>query len=157
MRPGAIPALAGVVALLLAGCAPSADSTRLADEADIVAALETFPASIAARDLDGACDLFSEDAVLVYPGTADRDRTDFCEGLAERIANPAFTLSYEAPEIQQIVVDGDTAAVRLIWTGAAAVEGEAPERWREQGLDVLVRDADGSWRILVSHAFPLQE
>lgn len=143
--------------LLFAGCASrdASDGSTGDAEAEVVAALNDFPRAIADKDLDAACDLFAEDAILVFPGGPDRDREAFCDGLTDKFDQPDFTLSYEAPEIQQVVVDGDTAAVRLIWTGTAVSGGET-EEWREQGLDVLRRDDDGRWRILISHAFTLE-
>lgn len=154
LRSGIV--LAGL-ALFLTGCGGAPHHDAAADERRIVEALEGFPVAIAARDVDAACDLFAEDAILVYPGTPDRDRDAFCRGLNERLGDADFTLSYEPPEIQQVVIDGDTAAVRLIWTGTATSAGGEAETWREQGLDVLVRDTDERWRILISHAFPLQD
>jgi ketosteroid isomerase-like protein len=65
-------------------------------------------------------------------------------------------VSYRRPAIESIAVDGDLAAVRLIWTVTiTAADGTVLENAREKGLDVLRRRADGRWRISLSYAFPL--
>ncbi len=145
--------------LVLAGCAatPSPTPTPRSpadDEAGIRATLDAFPVAIAAKDAPTACGLFTTDAILVYQGEADRTRAEFCAQLRSQFANPALTIAYDPPDIQEILVSGDLASVRLIWTGTAS-QSLAVESIREQGLDVMRRDADGVWRIRISQAYPL--
>lgn len=146
-----------LAALAFAGCAATSTSSAGADAA-IRSTLVAFPAAFAARDAEAACGLFTADAVLVYPGTADRTQPEFCAQLERQFASEELVVAYDPPEIQEIVVapGGDQAAVRLVWTGTATRSDGTVERIREQGLDVLRRDDDGVWRIRISQAFPLE-
>ena len=54
------------------------------------------------------------------------------------------------------MADNDTVAVRLIWTLTVLdASGAALEIVKEQGIDVFRRQPDGSWKISISHAYPL--
>jgi hypothetical protein len=66
------------------------------------------------------------------------------------------SIVYEPPEIEDVLVDGDLAVVRLTWTGTIkGADGSLLEQTRERGLDVFGRQDDGHWRITTSYAFPL--
>jgi uncharacterized protein (TIGR02246 family) len=139
---GAVVALA-----LLAACA------RPSPERAIRAALEQWPRDWNARDVGAVCGLFAPDVVLTFPGAADRDHARMCRGFAATFADTGRTFRYDAPAIEEIVVDGDMAAVRLVWTlHVAGANGEVVER--ERGLDVFRRQPDGAWKIRISCAYP---
>ena len=58
------------------------------------------------------------------------------------------------PDINDVIVDGDLAVVRLIWTLTVRDgSGQVLETTVEDGVDVFRRQADGSWKIHISHAF----
>jgi uncharacterized protein (TIGR02246 family) len=139
--------------LLLAACGH--DPARDADE--IRARLTAWSAAWNVRDLPAVCDLFAPDVVLVFPAGPDRDHTAMCEGFGALFARTERTMRYDVPEIQDVFVDGDLAAVRLVWTAhltGEGIDGELVER--EQGVDVFQRQPDRRWRIRVSHAYPLR-
>ena len=122
--------------------------------AAIEAALEQWPNDFNAENLAGVCGLFADDVVLVYPGAPDRNRKEFCDQMQTLFDDPAKRFSYAAPDIGEVLVDGDLATVRLIWTLTVRdTSGKVLETVEENGLDVFRRQADGSWRIHVSHAF----
>lgn len=107
------------------------------------------------RNLSAACGLFADDVVLIYPGGPDRDRGQFCEQIRVLFADPAKRYTYAEPEIKEILVDGDLATVHLIWSLTVTdASGKTLETTREDGVDVFRRQADGSWQIHLSHAFP---
>jgi ketosteroid isomerase-like protein len=63
---------------------------------------------------------------------------------------------HAAPEIEEVLVDGDTAVVRLVWTLTVTdASGTAIDVVREKGLDVFRRQPDGTWKIRISYAYPL--
>jgi ketosteroid isomerase-like protein len=65
------------------------------------------------------------------------------------------TYHYDAPRIEEVLVSGDLAVVRVVWT--LHVSGPTPAEETvetENGVDVFRRQPDGAWRILLSHAFP---
>lgn len=139
--------------VLLAACGH--DSAR--DAADIRARLTAWPAAWNARDLAAVCDLFAPDVVLVFPDGPDRDHAAMCDGFRALFARTDRTMRYDRPDIEDVFVDGDLAAVRLVWTARITGAGVAGEQVEvEQGVDVLQRQPDGQWRIRVSHAYPLR-
>ena len=147
-----IRVLCVLAALLVAGCAATPDSAQ--DAAAIEAALRQFPEDFNAERVDAVCGLFSDDVVLVYPDSPDRNHTEFCDQMRKLFDDPTKTFSYAAPDVREVIVDGDLATVRLIWTLTVRdASGEVLETVEEDGVDVFRRQADGSWRIHISHAF----
>jgi uncharacterized protein (TIGR02246 family) len=147
-----------LAALLLAACAgettPTVDVE--ADKAAVRQVLNQWPQDFDAKDGPAVCSLFAPDAVVIFPGTADRDYQTTCNQLQAVLTDPELTYSYAAPDIQEVLVDGDLAAVRLIWTLTVTdTEGAVVETTRENGVDVFQRQSDGTWKIHISHAFPL--
>jgi steroid delta-isomerase len=57
-----------------------------------------------------------------------------------------------APEIKAILVSGDLAVVRLVWS-VMVQRGPTPAVSTESGLDVFRREPDGQWRIVRFLAF----
>ena len=145
--------VAAALCSLLAACGPS----PAADTADIRAALEAFPRDFNDKDLEATCGLFAEDVVLNFPGRApENGRAEFCDKIRSTFADPTKTYSYGPPEIREVLVDGDLATVALIWTLTVRdASGKVLETVREDGVDVFRRQSDGTWRIHISHAFPI--
>jgi ketosteroid isomerase-like protein len=57
-----------------------------------------------------------------------------------------FTYSLD---IKEIIVAGDLAVVRLVWTLKVTVPGTANAvETKEPGLDLFRRQPDGSWKII---------
>ncbi len=144
-----------LVMATLAGCGhDSGSSDPAADRAAIEAALLQWPEDFDAKNLDAVCGLFADDVVLVYPDSPDRGHQQFCDQMREVFHDPAKKFTYAAPDIQEVLVDGDLATVRLIWTLTVRdASGRVLETVKENGVDVFRRQADGSWKIHVSHAF----
>ena len=100
------------------------------------------------------CGLFADDVVLSYPGSADRGHDAFCTQMKSRFQDPAKRYTYADPDIEEILVDGDLGAVKLIWKLTVTdPSGKVLESTAEDGVDVFQRQADGSWKIRFSHAF----
>jgi uncharacterized protein (TIGR02246 family) len=127
-----------------------------ADERDIRRALNAWPAAWDAHDAGAVCDLFAPDAVFVFPGGPDRTYGQACAQFTDLINRTDRSIVYQPPEIEDVLVDGDLAVVRLTWTGTIkGVDGSLLEQTKERGLDVFGRQDDGHWRITTSYAFPL--
>jgi len=146
-------------AALTGAPAPAAADTPpdpAADRAAITRALNAWPGAWARRDAAAICDLFAPDAVLSFPGGPDRTARQACAQFRALTADRRRSVRYRRPRIESIAVDGDLAAVRLIWTyRIRGAHGRVLERGREKGLDVFARQPDGAWRISVSFAYPL--
>ncbi len=124
-----------------------------ADKAQITARLDGFSDAFNARDAAGVCDLFAPDLVATIPLGRDVSRDKLCGNLGRLLAMKDLQLHYDHPEIDEIIVSGDLAVVRLIWT-LTAKKGELSDTTQEGGLDVFRRQPDGRWSIARMAAFP---
>ena len=135
---------------LLAAAASLPASAQTADEeqAAIRAALLKWSADFNAGDATAACGLFAPNLRYDYRGAPERNAHDMCDLLHRSLADKARRFRY-SPDIKEIIVSGELAVVRVVWTltvtplnGAAKAEVS-----KEYGLDVFAKQADGSWQI----------
>ena len=125
---------------------------------EIVNRLQKWPEDFNAKNIKEVCGLFASDLIASYPGTADRNYEEMCRNLTATLTNPDKIFRYEAPKIEQIIIEGNMAVVRLIWTLRTSTQnGSETELIKEKGLDVFKRQADGTWRIAISYAYPLSD
>ncbi|HEV7734162.1 MAG TPA: nuclear transport factor 2 family protein [Candidatus Binatia bacterium] len=137
------------LACLLTACGESKP------EQAVRAVLAQWPRDWNARNVPAVCGLFAPDVVLSFPGGPDRDHATMCRGFTTTLARTDRILRYDAPEIEDVFVDGDLAAVRLVWTLRITGDGLPAEIVeKERGLDVFQRQSDGTWKIRVSYAYP---
>jgi len=130
--------------VLAASLALTGAPTALAAAADdIRARLEQWTDDFNAGRADGICDLFSKQAISNYRGQPERSYDEICGLLQDSLADPARDYRYEL-EIREIIVEGDLAVVRLVWTLFIAPLNITSI---EPGIDVFRREADGKWRI----------
>ena len=95
--------------------------------------------------------------VASYPGTKDRNYREMCRSLDASLTGADKIFRYETPEIEQILIDGDLAVVRLVWTLKISFKNRTDtETIKEKGLDIFKRQPDGSWKIAISYAYPLE-
>jgi uncharacterized protein (TIGR02246 family) len=138
-------------ACLAAGAIGPAQANVEADKAAIAARLTDWTAAFNARDAAAVCDLFAPDLVSTMRGRRDEGRDAVCKRIAAALADRSMEMRY-APDIEEIVVSGDLAFVRVVWT--VTVERGATKRVStEPGLDVFRRQPDGRWRIARFLAF----
>ena len=62
------------------------------------------------------------------------------------MARPDLQLHYDSPEIREIIISGDIAIVRPIWTLTTRKAGEQ-DVTTEAGIDIFKRQPDGRWSI----------
>jgi uncharacterized protein (TIGR02246 family) len=129
----------------------SAQADVEADKAAIAARLPDFTAAFNARDAAGACDIFAPDLVSAMRGRPDNGREAVCKRIAAALAERTKTMLY-APDIEEIIVSGDLAIVRLVWNVTKTQSGAARVS-RKPGLDVFRRQPDGKWSIARFLAF----
>lgn len=143
-----------IVAFLVCSCqGASKEEANLARQ-EIVQRLQQWPLDFNARRIEPVCQLFAPDLVASYPDSKDRNYAEMCRGLTRVLADQETSYHYEAPEIEQIIIEGNMAVVRLIWPLTIThMDGRAPEMVREKGIDLFRRQSDGSWRIAISYAF----
>jgi len=145
----------GFVAALFAGLtlAPLPAAAQPSAEAEIRKTLAQWTEDFNARRADRVCDLFAKDLVAKFRGAPERGYARQCELLTSALADPKRRF-HNALEIREILVFGDTAIARVVWTQTIGDNDSGREsRTVESGLDVLRRDADGRWRIIRYLAF----
>ena len=107
---------------------------------------ETFSAG----DLDALVALYEEDVILVpQPGEAVTGIDGIREALSAFLAmRPTFNL-----EVRKVLQTGDIALSFAEWTlSGTGPDGEAIEM-AAQTSDVLRRQPDGSWRIVIDNPY----
>jgi steroid delta-isomerase len=148
---GVLFRLLGFLGLLAPlACTPALADAE-ADKAAIAGRLEAWADAFNARDVARTCDLFSADLASTMRGRADEGRDAVCRRIASALADRGVTMRY-APDIHEILVSGDLAVVRLVWS-VTVQRGPKPAVSKEPGLDVFRREPDGQWRIIRFLAF----
>jgi steroid delta-isomerase len=142
------------IAALTAPLDPSggAEPTETAEN-EIRSAIENWRSAFNARDEDRVCALFAPDLVANYQGEPERDFTSLCEMLREAVRDPYVTYRYSA-EINEIVVYGKTAVVRLVWALEIDKAGSPTQKIEEPAVDIFHRQVDGAWKISRYLAYP---
>jgi steroid delta-isomerase len=147
-------ALVGVA--LLAGMLP----TRAAAQSDgaaqtaIRAALTQWMADFNARRIDKVCDLFAPDLIAQFRGQPETSYTALCNQLTHSLSDPTRTYSYSLA-INEILVFGDIAVVRLVWTLKVERPGASAVTTDETGMDIFRRQPNGDWKIARFIAYDL--
>jgi steroid delta-isomerase len=138
-----VAAAAAVLALLSPVAAQSDDGAEKA----IRDVLSKWTADFNARDASRICDLFAPDLRYDFRGMPERDYNAMCSALHRALGDRSKTLSYSF-DIKEIIVSGDMAIVRLVWTSRLSRDGSSQViETKEPGIDVFRRQADGKWRI----------
>jgi ketosteroid isomerase-like protein len=144
------PAHAAILALaLLAAGTLGAPSARAAGgaEAAIRQALERWREDFNSKNTTHVCDLFAPDLIASFEGQPEHDFTQVCNLLTTSLENPERRYLYSL-DVKEIIVSGDLAVVRLVWTLDIEDKGGARQSFDETGLDVFRSGPDGRWRII---------
>ena len=143
--------LVSFVVVLDIGSAIPARPDQAADTAAVTERLLQWVAAFIARDAAGTCDLFAPDLISTVPGGLNDDRNTVCARLAAVLAKTDIQFRY-TPDIHEIIVSGDYAVVRLIWSLTTTRAGQE-QIDKEAGMDLFQRQADGRWSIVRFVAF----
>lgn len=125
-------------------------------EGDIRAALSAWTAAFNARDAAAVCRLFSQDLRYDARGLPEQNYRDMCDRLHRSLADPDTRYRYTAA-INEILVSGDLAVVRLTWRLTTRRTGRPAAHTTEQGMDIFRRQPDGAWRIIRYIAYDLPQ
>jgi steroid delta-isomerase len=139
-------AILAIVCALAGGWSSARAQSAAQSESAIRTVLAQWTSAFNARDASHICDLFAPDLVYDYRGFPERDFPTLCRLLRRSLADPAKTFAY-ALDIKEIIVSGDMAIARLVWTLKVVSAGDKTEESREPGLDVFRKQPDGSWKI----------
>jgi ketosteroid isomerase-like protein len=142
---GAIAA-AMLATSLLAPYALAADDDSAAQN-QIRIALEKWKLDFNAGDTSQVCVLFAPDLISNFRGQPEDNYNTLCSNLQAALTDPAKTYHYDL-EIKEILVSGDLAVVRLVWSLKVGSKTSGPEETtREPGMDIFRRQPDGTWKI----------
>jgi ketosteroid isomerase-like protein len=141
------PRIAALAALLLlVGAAPALADDDAA-QAEIRATLARWTAEFNARDTGKVCDIFETDVLADIRTEPEQNYEIVCDRLKRSLTDPARSYSYSS-DIKEILVFGDVAVVRLVWTLTIAGGAEGEVKSIETGMDLFRRQADGGWKIM---------
>ncbi|MGC2199384.1 MAG: nuclear transport factor 2 family protein, partial [Stellaceae bacterium] len=149
-------ALSTAAAALAAPATPSAAQPIQTAEDAIRAVLEEWQSAFNNRDEQRVCDLFAPDLVANYQGEPERDYSSLCELLRSSLEDGQATYRYSM-RINEILVYGETAVVRLAWTLEVEKADAAKETIQEHAVDIFRRQAGGSWKISRYLAYPASD
>ena len=150
MAAGSIIAAAALTAPL--DSSGGAEPTEAAEH-EIRSAIENWRSAFNARHEDRVCALFAPDLVANYQGEPERDYASLCEMLRSAMRDPDVAYDYSV-QINEIMVYGDTAVVRLVWALEIDKAGSPAQTIEEPAVDIFHRQADGSWKISRYLAYP---
>jgi steroid delta-isomerase len=137
------PAL--IALTLLAAPLSAAAAERAEDE--VRAALAKWTQDFNAGNAEAVCTLFSPELRYDFRGYPERGFADICALLKRSLADGSKRYAYVL-EIREILVSGDMAVVRLVWTLTVTLPGGQTATSVEPGMDVLRRGPDGTWKII---------
>ena len=132
--------------LAVAATPQRAGADEAADKAAITARLRGFADAFNARDEAGSCDIFAPDLIATMPSALERSRESLCGNLDRLFTSADLRLHYDYPDIREIIISGDIAVVRIIWT-LTVRKGAEQDTTPESGIDVFRRQPDGRWSI----------
>ncbi len=136
---------AGLLALPLTAVADPATEQA---EQQIRRALTDWQLAFNAGDAGSVCKLFAPDLRYDYRGFPERGFAEVCGLLSGSLADKTRKYTYDLA-IKEVIVSGDLAAVRLVWTLTVKRAGQTVGSVSEEpGLDIFRRQGDGSWKII---------
>ncbi len=137
---------------------PSPPPSGQADANAIGNALTAWMTAFNGGDADGVCAIFAPDLRFDVGPFIDGTYNQLCDRLRRILQNRQATFQY-ALDIKEILISGDLAVVRLVWTLSVTHRGEErPVVTTEPGIDVMRHDQDGAWRIFrfIAYTAPRQ-
>jgi steroid delta-isomerase len=137
--------IVAIIAALTLGVLPARASDTPA-QSQIRTALIDWMEDFNAGRADKVCALFAPNLIVDFRGVPERGFAAQCELLRRALSDRARRFTY-AVDIKEIIVAGDVALVRLVWTSTLRSQGRPDVVTVEPGMDFFRRQPDGSWRI----------
>ena len=148
LRINALRCLAAIAIGLLVWSLPALAADRADGAATIRAEFVDWTQAYNARQADKVCGICSEDFRYKFGEVQDRGYNDVCPALRRLLGDETHRSHYTL-DLREILVYGDIAVVRLIWTLDSSQPGSsATVRTLEPGMDIFKRQNDGTWKII---------
>ncbi len=144
-----------LLAFMLAAPSVGADTARHAEE-EVRSALVKWTQDFNDGNVDAVCQLFSPELRYDFRGYPERGYADICSRLTRSLADGSKRYAY-ALDIREILVSGDIAVVRLVWTLNVTLANGQVVTSVEPGMDVFRREPDGAWKIIRYLAYEAPE
>lgn len=152
--------LRGVIAMMILISSFASRATAQPSDAgqtEIRAALTKWTTDFNAGNAQEVCDLFSHDLLYDYRGYPERKYKDICDLLQRSLTDRTKRYTYSLA-IKEVLVSGDLAVVRLIWTlKTTRIDGPGEAISEEPGMDIFRKQPDGSWKIIQFIAYEISE
>lgn len=150
MRLSVLPLAACALFLACVPARADSDSVR----AEIRSALIRWRDAFNTGDTRDVCSLFAPDLIARNQGQPPTGFDAVCDRLRRVLRDPERSFHY-ALRIDEILVSGDLAVARLVWTLDVRRKGAARHAVSEEvGMDVFRRQPDGSWKIARFVSYP---
>jgi len=143
-----------VAFMLFAAPAGAIAAERAEDE--VRSALTKWTQDFNAGKADAVCALFSPELRYDFRGYPERGYADICSRLKRSLADQSKRYAY-ALDLREILVSGDIAVVRLVWTLTVTLGNGQMVTSVEPGMDVFRKELDGSWKIIRYLAYETPE
>lgn len=114
---------------------------------DIRKALENWRDDFNARRATAICKLFSQQLRYDFRGLPEQNYDQLCQRLQHALINDSPSIHYDL-KIKEILVSGELAVVRLVWTSRLTQADGNIMTHQEPGLDVFARQRSGEWKII---------
>ncbi|HYZ43198.1 MAG TPA: DUF4440 domain-containing protein [Stellaceae bacterium] len=137
--------LLGALLLFQLGPAGAAETAN-GPQDEVRAALEKWRIAFNNRDEQQVCNLFARNLIANYEGQPEQDYASLCDLLHTAIEDRERRYHYSL-SINEILVYGDSAVARLVWTLEIAKTGSPEEVVEEPAVDIFRHQTDGSWKI----------
>jgi len=144
--------IAVAASVAIDGPSSRAETTEAAQN-QIRSALEDWRVAFNNANEKKVCKLFAPDLIANYQGQPERDFASLCELLQTALQDSQTTYRYSL-RVDEILVSGEAAVARLVWTLEVDWAGAAKEVIEEPSVDIFRRQADGSWKISRYLAYP---
>ncbi len=148
--------LAPVLVALTLLAAPAGELAARHAEEEVRAALTKWTQDFNAGNADAVCELFSPELRYDFRGYPERTYADICTLLKRSLADQSKRYAY-ALDIREIIVSGDIAVVRLVWTLTVTLPNGQVVTSVEPGMDVFRKEGDGAWKIIRYLAYAAPE
>jgi uncharacterized protein (TIGR02246 family) len=139
---------AALVLVLIALLNPATARSNRQEEKAIAEALIEWTTAFNAGDTRKVCDLFAPELRYDYKGFRERGFEDVCRLLQSSLSDRTRGYFYSL-RIKEILVSGDLAVVRLVWTLKVTPAGVVKETVSEEpGMDIFRKQTNGKWKII---------
>jgi ketosteroid isomerase-like protein len=150
-----------LIAISTLGAQANAQEAPSANEKDVAtlrSAILRSAESFNKGDADAIMSQYARDIVLSYPGLPDLGYDTLVENYREMVKRPPGVTVHTSPTIEEILVSGDLALIRLMWT-TTTTEASPPRQASRRMKDFQVwrRESDGTWKFARGMHFRIPE